>query len=95
VTQSLYKVYIPPELPDANVVSEDGAVGELGVGLVPHQLQLSGGEGAHPDIAGRALRPLPLCHKLKITINVPMILKMREIIFFAGKLLDGPFRGIF
>jgi hypothetical protein len=30
-----------------------------------------------------------------ITINAPLILKMREIIFFAGKLLYGPFQGIF
>jgi hypothetical protein len=33
--------------------------------------------------------------KNQITINVPLILKMREIIYFAGKLLYGPFRGIF
>jgi hypothetical protein len=33
--------------------------------------------------------------KSRITINVPMILKMREIIFFAGKLLYGPFQAIF
>ncbi len=30
-----------------------------------------------------------------ITINVPLIMKMREIIFFAGKLLYEPFLGIF
>jgi len=27
--------------------------------------------------------------------NAPLILKMREIIFFAGKLHNGPFQGIF
>ena len=30
-----------------------------------------------------------------LTINAPLILKMRDIIFFAGKLLNGPFQGIF
>jgi hypothetical protein len=31
-----------------------------------------------------------------ITINAPLILKMRDIIFFfAGKLYNGPFQGIF
>jgi hypothetical protein len=30
-----------------------------------------------------------------ITINAPLILKMRDIIFFAGKLHNGPFQGIF
>jgi hypothetical protein len=27
--------------------------------------------------------------------NAPLILKMRDIIFFAGKLHNGPFQGIF
>jgi hypothetical protein len=30
-----------------------------------------------------------------LTINAPLILKMRDIIFFAGKLHNGPFHGIF
>jgi hypothetical protein len=30
----------------------------------------------------------------KITIDVPLILKIREIIFSAGKSLYGPFQGI-
>ncbi len=30
-----------------------------------------------------------------ITINVPLSLKIRDIIFLAGKLLYGPFQGIF
>jgi hypothetical protein len=31
-----------------------------------------------------------------LTINAPLILKMRDIIFFfAGKLHNGPFQGIF
>jgi hypothetical protein len=29
------------------------------------------------------------------TINAPLILKMWDIIFFAGKLHNGPFQGIF
>jgi hypothetical protein len=33
--------------------------------------------------------------KAKITINAPLILKMRNIIFFVGKLHKGPFQGIF
>jgi hypothetical protein len=33
--------------------------------------------------------------KLSLTINAPLILKMRDIIFFAGKLHNGPFQGIF
>jgi hypothetical protein len=33
--------------------------------------------------------------KQNITINAPLILKMRDIIFFAGKLYNGPFQGIF
>jgi hypothetical protein len=33
---------------------------------------------------------------LEITINAPLILKMRDIIFFfAGKLHNGPYQGIF
>jgi hypothetical protein len=30
-----------------------------------------------------------------VTFNAPLILKMRDIIFFAGKLHNGPFQGIF
>jgi hypothetical protein len=30
-----------------------------------------------------------------LTINAPLILKMRENVFLGGKLLDRPFRGIF
>jgi hypothetical protein len=30
----------------------------------------------------------------ELTINAPLILKMRDIIFFAGKLHNGPFQGI-
>jgi hypothetical protein len=30
-----------------------------------------------------------------ITITVPLVLKIRDIIFLAGKLLYGPFQGIF
>jgi hypothetical protein len=40
------------------------------------------GEGAH-------------CGGAVLTINAPLILKMREIIFFAGKLHNGPFQGKF
>ncbi len=34
-------------------------------------------------------------YDIKLTINAPQILKMRDIIFFAGKLHNGPFQGIF
>ncbi len=30
-----------------------------------------------------------------LTTNAPLILKMRDIIFFAGKLHKGPFQGMF
>jgi hypothetical protein len=30
-----------------------------------------------------------------MTINAPLIMKMRDIIFFAGKLHNGPFQGMF
>jgi hypothetical protein len=58
---------LPPELPDPNVVSEDGPVGELEVRLVPHELQLSGREGADADVARRPLRPLPIRQELEQT----------------------------
>jgi hypothetical protein len=31
----------------------------------------------------------------KITINAPLILKVRDIIIFAGKTYHGAFRGVF
>ncbi len=38
-------------------------------------------------------RPHPL--RALLTINAPLILIMRDIIFFAGKLHNGPFQGMF
>jgi hypothetical protein len=36
-----------------------------------------------------------LLYRVSLTVNAPLILKMQDIIFFAGKLHNGPFQGIF
>jgi hypothetical protein len=52
----------------------------------------------HTSIYKRAMKKIIINGQMwnKLTINAPLILKMRDIIFFfAGKLHNGPFQGIF
>ncbi len=41
------------------------------------------------------LSTLGQSERSRININILLILKMQDIIFFAGKLFYGPFQGIF
>ncbi len=54
-----------------------------------HKPEVFHGEAGFQDHAVAWMRA-------SLTINAPLILKMRDIIFFfAGKLHNGPFQGIF
>ena len=54
-----------PSLLVANVVSDDVPVAELGVGLVPHHVQLCGVHCTHSDVPGSPLWPLPVSDELQ------------------------------
>ena len=54
-----------PELLVADVVSDDGPVAHLLVGLIPHDVQLCRGQCTDPDVFWTSLRPLSVCYELQ------------------------------
>ena len=54
-----------PEFLVSNVVSDDVPVALLPVGLVPHDVQLGGGQCTDPDVFGTSFRPLAVCYELQ------------------------------
>ena len=81
-TRNLLTNFLPcwfrnlPEFFVSNIVSDDVPVADFTIGLIPHHVQLGGGDCTHPDVVRSSLWSLPVSYELQ---DVSVSIRLTEI----------------